>query len=379
MAISIPEALCEYVGTGLCIPWIGAGISVAAGLPTWNGLVESLVARVGPELQSAQQSELQYLTSIGLFEDVVEFGRTHLGEGEYREWLLATLGRGSPTDLHRAIVNLPSPAIVTTNYDQLIETALVSATGAVPTVLTAFDVQPLWTQLARRRRFLLKMHGDVGRPETIVLTSRDYKRHVFGNLSFMSFLQRMLLGHSILFLGSSLSDIYIRRVLEEVTYATEGVGVPHFAVMPNVGTIQRKILRDRFNVRVISYDASKGHVPALLEVLDKVVVGGRAVEREYRTIPPELSQKLSKILAQVFIRQAEARRTCEDLGISVTEINFEMAPLYVWGQVVRLAAREKQLERLLDVLRERAPGAVRAEGVTKLLEDVSKWVQGEGT
>src|SRR4029078_11356490 len=110
-------------------------------------------------------------------------------------------------------VQLPVPAILTSNYDRLLETSVAKLTGSLARVLTSQDSTTLWTHLAKREFFILKVHGDITKPDSVVFTSRDYTNHVFGNLPFMTFLQRLLLGHSVLFIGSSLSDIYMRRIL----------------------------------------------------------------------------------------------------------------------------------------------------------------------
>jgi hypothetical protein len=124
----------------------------------------------------------------------------------------------------------------------------------MPPVLTADDTPTLWRHFAKDEFFILKVHGDIQRPNTVVLTSRDYTKHVFGNLPFMSFLQRVFMGRSILFMGSSLTDVYLRRILEETTYTMGGAGMPHFAVLGGTGSIRAKLLRDRYNIHVITYD-----------------------------------------------------------------------------------------------------------------------------
>jgi hypothetical protein len=228
-----------------------------------------MVAAIRDSLPTEQQSELQALFQRGAYEDIVDFCRDSLGEGEYRDFLTRTLDIGQPSKLHRAIVHLSVPAILTSNYDRLIESAHATLKGYLARVLTCQDTTSLWKHLAKRELFILKVHGDITRPDTVVFTSRDYTKHVFGNLAFMTFLQRLILGHSILFIGSSLSDVYMRRILEETTYITGGVGMPHFALLPNPGSIQSRILRDRYNIRVISYNPGPegDHEPAVLEVL----------------------------------------------------------------------------------------------------------------
>lgn len=272
----LPRQLVENFEGGLCIPWCGAGVSLGSGLPAWSGLVRAMIdqslAEPLAELPREQADELHFMYENGAFEDVVDFCRESMGEGEYRDFLARTLGRGDPSALHKKIASLPVPAILTSNQDRLLEAALVQVRGELPRVLTSQDTITLWKHLAKRDFFLLKIHGDIVRPDTVVFTARDYITHVFGNLPFMTFLQRMILGHSILFMGTSLKDVYVRRILEETTYITEGVGLPHYALLPNPGSIQAQLLRDKYNIRVIAYDPgpSGDHEGQIMSLLDEL-------------------------------------------------------------------------------------------------------------
>src|SRR5436305_340324 len=94
--------------------WVGAGLSIPAGYPSWQGLAELLRARsVVPLPQS---------------------GGTHLVDA-----FVSANGRGALADvlgdifihkrhlkLHEDLVRLPWRAIVTTNYDELLEDACKS-------------------------------------------------------------------------------------------------------------------------------------------------------------------------------------------------------------------------------------------------------------
>jgi hypothetical protein len=233
-----------------------------------------LEAAVNYGVTANQEGELREMLAAREFEDVVEFCRDHLGEGEYRTYLERMFGSSlKPSIVHDRIASWKVPALLTTNYDRLIETALTRHSGSLPHVLTGDDVQTLWRHFSRGEFFLLKVHGDIVRPNTVVLTMRDYTKHVFGNMPFMTFLQRVVLSRSLLFIGSSLNDIYIRRLLEETTFLTGGVGMPHFALLPNPGPIRSRLLRDRFNIVALSYDPlayNGSHETAIMKMIDEI-------------------------------------------------------------------------------------------------------------
>jgi hypothetical protein len=78
--------------------------------------------------------------------------------------------------LHQQLARLPFAAIVTTNYDSILENLIAQDRGDMPTILSANekkDVTELWPIFVRNEFFILKAHGDINRPETVVLSSRD--------------------------------------------------------------------------------------------------------------------------------------------------------------------------------------------------------------
>ena len=204
-----------------------------AGLPSWHELATSMIAACDRHgLDPSTKAELSDLTQQGSLDDVLEYCRDFMGEGVYRDFLSQVFESSSvKSTIHQLVMQLPTTATFSTNYDRLLETSHVEAHGSLPTVLTNHDVTSLWRRASRREPFILKVHGDITRPETVVLTGRDYTQHIFGNLPFMQFLQRTLMSSSVLFLGTSLSDDYLRRILEEVAVLTGGLGMQHYAIM----------------------------------------------------------------------------------------------------------------------------------------------------
>jgi SIR2-like protein len=142
----------------------------------------------------------------------------------------------------------------------------------MPTVLTNHDTTVLWRRLSRQEQFILKVHGDITRPDTVVLSARDYTEHIFGNLPFMQFPQRVIMSSSILFIGSSLFDIYLRRILEESRFLSGGIGMQHFALIGHTGPIRARLLRERYNVSVIPL-SDYAEIGNAIEQLQREVAG----------------------------------------------------------------------------------------------------------
>lgn len=274
---AIPNALVEQIKAGLCVIWCGAGLSVSSGLPTWPLLILRMVQACAENgLSKSELEELNELQDSGYLDDVADFCRSFLGEPEYRELLRRVFEPGNLSSvLCQKLLEIPFSAILTTNYDKLIEHAVAHRNSKIPPVLTNRDAPTLWRRLARKEFFILKVHGDIEQPETIVLSSKDYTDHVFGNLHFIAFLQHLLTAKSVLFIGTSFTEPYVLRLLEETRFLTAGIGLQHFALLPDAGRIRSRLLRDRYNVAVISYDPEKygeygGHAMAIQKLFEEI-------------------------------------------------------------------------------------------------------------
>jgi len=253
----IPKTLSEFVRDGRCVAWVGAGLSAACDLPLWKDTVDEFVKACSDQgLTLAEVKELNELQKKSELEDVAAFCKSELGENEYGRVLMRLFRHEEKSSaLHEQLASLPFAAILTTNYDCLIEDSTFRTRGRSP-VYTHQDGAALWQQLAQDEHFILKLHGDIQRPRSVIFTGDEYTRHVFGNLALMEFLRRLFSVRSVLFLGTSLTDTYVRMMLEEIAWLTKNSGPPHYALVPGIGRIQSKLWRDRYNVTPLSYDCS---------------------------------------------------------------------------------------------------------------------------
>ena len=82
-----------------------------------------------------------------------------------------------PSINHRMITQLPFRAIITTNYDRLLE--LASPKEKISSVFTrSYPYLP--KRVVESKWFLLKVHGSVDTPEDIILSRDDYQNAFFG-------------------------------------------------------------------------------------------------------------------------------------------------------------------------------------------------------
>lgn len=142
-----------------------------------------------------------------------------VGEANYREFLAQQFDVRrhefvGTTPSHEALVALGLPLIFTTNFDELIENA--HAAAGVPIRVSADD-QDFKARLAERPdRHLVKLHGSIDRPGTIVLTRDDYSKARAGRREMLGHLRHELASGSFLFVGFSLSDPNFNLIYDDI-------------------------------------------------------------------------------------------------------------------------------------------------------------------
>ena len=179
---------------------------MASGLPGWATLIADMLRFY--LLRSQSTEDLEGLIRNGNYILAATELRERMGEQAFSEFLHTHFRQVGcqPSPVHRLIVELPLAGIITTNYDDLLETAYAVSGATRPSVFTHLDTAALANAARDRRFFLLKLHGDADRPESVVLGRREYRELIFGNNACREFLTALLQFRTMLFVGFSLRD-----------------------------------------------------------------------------------------------------------------------------------------------------------------------------
>lgn len=178
-------------------------------LPSWPWLVNRMWREMSSQLPTDEQRSLRrFFVEEGPL-DCAQLFRQTVGEANYREFLLAQFDasrqpfiRATPS--HTALINLNLPLLFTTNYDELIEAAYLEA-GQQLRVSTS-DQQFKARRAEGPAPHLVKLHGSIDQPDTIVLTRSDYARARLDRKEMLGFLRAEMSDTAFLFVGFSLSD-----------------------------------------------------------------------------------------------------------------------------------------------------------------------------
>ncbi|MGY1833373.1 SIR2 family protein [Geodermatophilus sp. SYSU D01180] len=256
---ALAEQLGERARRGQLALFIGAGVSAAAGLPTWEELLGELAARSG--LDDDLRAGLSRLPP----QDSAALLARELGRDELERFVQERFGPGPYALAHALIADLPVQEFVTTNYDPLVELAAADM-GRELSVLPYDEPRP-------GRPWLLKLHGDAAHPAGVVLTREEYLQLGDSRAALSGVLHSLLLTRHVLFVGTSMLDDDLIRIAHQVRSAVQVPGREPRRRSGTVLALREDAARSRLweqdveTVAMGGADASPAEAARRLEVL----------------------------------------------------------------------------------------------------------------
>jgi hypothetical protein len=263
ISTSAKEDLVGKIREGKCILFLGAGVHAPPPesgnysypseiRPLLGGELAKLLAENGKFQEVFPGEPKSDLQRVSLFYEITN-GRNNLVKILERE--LCKNKKPSPT--LSMIASLPFKIIVTTNFDQLLETALISH-GKTPSV---FIYDPDRSQDERtpdleddptdKSPMVFKMHGDIQQYNTIVITDEDYIRFVQNmsqkpeNHPVPETIRFRMAKWPTLFLGYSLHDYNLRLLFRTLRWKIDTASIPlSYSIDSNPDPIILKIYQD---------------------------------------------------------------------------------------------------------------------------------------
>lgn len=215
------DFLWEEISTGNGVLFVGAGVS-AGRFPRWQQLIDRLGDEFGISGQSGDVLDVPQWV-------VEAHGRTAL---EQRMVQVFHDPSKEPTTLQRLLARYPFDVVFTTNFDRLTERALRAQARQVNVVVEDSQVGRIRTD---DRVTLVKMHGCVSAPDTIVVTRDDYETYAQRHPAIVTYLQSLLATRTFLFVGFSLTDPNFRAIYSTVQHVLGAYRRFAFATMLETG------------------------------------------------------------------------------------------------------------------------------------------------
>lgn len=214
--------------------FVGAGVSKNSDIPTWSGLIKIIAEEIGysrcdncsdrTDDCMLTECEKQYSFTQNEFLRIPEyFYQKDLtnDKSAYYSLIKNTLicDKG-PNLIDDEIFRILPHHIITTNYDSLLESSSVVNSKLYTVVSQDSDLLSKASE-----RYIIKMHGDLQFPETIVLKESDYIDYEQKHPLISTFIRSLLINHTFLFLGYSLNDYNLNLIIGWINYFRNSYGV----------------------------------------------------------------------------------------------------------------------------------------------------------
>lgn len=250
--------LARRIATGAWVLFSGAGVSIPSGLPDGKQLLRRIEEELGLPVKTFADSELPAACTQLEFTDGKE--RSALIDLLRRELDTSTK---EPSEIHQLLLDLSPPEILTTNPEDLWEKALRRHKASFVVIIRGSH----WTAVSSELP-LVKLHGDLNEPDTLVFTTDDFSRYPKDELIAVT-LQASLTRRSFLFVGYSAND---SDIIRELQWVTDRIGGPprHFLITDVVDKPRRRHLASQ-GVRVIALGTYSNFRQFLLDLAEEVM------------------------------------------------------------------------------------------------------------
>ncbi|MDB5755943.1 MAG: hypothetical protein JWR56_2371 [Massilia sp.] len=285
----LPENLIAAAKNHTLIPFAGAGISMSVRrydggrlFPSWGELLLSGAARLDRELQPEHASLVQLNAKLGRYLDAAEELKKGLG-GMFADWIRDQVNPAaidaSPESLAlpQLLWKLGSKIVLTTNYDRVLRWACPH-----PADLEEWSrVPPLPSASKLKHPTVWHLHGSIINPHDIIITDNDYRQFYDGAQAeaeaFRTVLRDVLRNHTLLFVGFSFDDLYLRAELAWLQRCFPSAGGRHYILVPQDRLdATRRLLEGITSLALIPFQA---HGAPLLELIAEIVQAANPISQ----------------------------------------------------------------------------------------------------
>ncbi len=259
------NALALFVGSGLSL-----GRDVRGNFPTWSQLPQRLLDACERfdvlDNQAIEAKRSTFKSRMRLEVMLAELGSLCTAlERDYQKALndIFRPADAAPGAAHEAVTRLGVRAILTTNYDSLLEETRESPRR---TPYTWRESHLALNDLESGRNVLLKVHGTAERHDTVVMSELEYHK-ARSDLSYQKVLSHLLQRYTFLFIGYGMNDpLDLDLVLKWNAEAFKSVARRHYALLKDPSDTDRDRYEREYNIQVIRY-SDHADLPAILEEL----------------------------------------------------------------------------------------------------------------
>lgn len=259
--------------------FVGSGVSVDSNLPTWDGFVDKYI-NICETLNKSLRPEMQFTkiledarthkekdligTITALKNKITECRNKGINTDFCNDKLNKFFYAAQPNEYRHSIVGTNYRQIITTNYDDLLESA--AEEDGFNTLLTRSfsysDNQSLSAAIYSRKTSIIHAHGKVAdiKLDEYILTREDYQKIMKHNAAFRLIINSVFLTNSVLFVGYGGSDPHFEDIINDLNaifdWGKSDMELPRCYIMLRKDKITpiREFLNRNNRIDIIGFD-----------------------------------------------------------------------------------------------------------------------------
>jgi len=198
----ISELINKVNKTNLSV-FLGAGVSMDTGLPSWKALFKNVAREIGLDIDKTND-----------YYQLAQYCENRLG-GDFRTTIGDSLKEFKTESKYtKTVVELPANSYWTTNFDEVLDNAIKAKYKTAPNIISKDE--ELIKARTKSTKTIYKMNGHFTEQGNWVLTKRDLENYSKNHEAMLTFFKRELVVNTFLFLGYSFTDTLVLSALRDV-------------------------------------------------------------------------------------------------------------------------------------------------------------------
>jgi hypothetical protein len=268
------------------ILFVGSGVSVPAGLPSWWMLVSWLrdyTLKMGGNVEAAniflKEEDLIKATSA-LTNELGEQGKS-LKDFFNEDEKCVIFRTAEPQQIHKLIANLPTYSLITPNYDLLLEKTYEMQGREIQVVHKAEKESLNQIKRNKLKDYIYKYHGCITRPENIVLDYKQYNAEIHGLSVDTECLKNLIQSKTFIFIGAGLEDPDFNQIRDYLIQINDAESIEFWAFMKNCeGKVD--FFKKEFGINLVNYIGEGNDHSDLLNKLQALITKINIVDERKR-------------------------------------------------------------------------------------------------